>query len=174
MSSLSNYFPSVIHLFSDTQRFSEEVTSFEALEQTLNILANLLKILAELNEIIKSYSKVKRTEDATADDAHEEVHSKVDDGQEKPEKRKKVLVLYPIINREQERANNISVDFYHCERFKIYNVQAKANEVITGEVGKIDSETGQSSQGIRYTTTDGQLDQKTIMKILEKLLVDSS
>ena len=99
------------------------MTSFEALEQTLNILANLLKILAELNEIIKSYSKVKRTEDATADGAHEEVHSKVDDGQEKPEKRNKVLVLYPIINREQERANNISVDFYHCERFKIYNCQ---------------------------------------------------
>ena len=53
-------------------------------------------------------------------------------------------------------------------------MQAKADEVITGEVGKIDSETGQSSQGIRYTTTDGQLDQKTIVKILEKLLVDSS
>jgi len=63
---------------------------------------------------------------------------------------------------------NVTVDFEHGQESRIYNVQANAGEFIIGEVGKIDINSGQTLQGVRYTALEGEVDEAQILDILEK------
>jgi len=63
---------------------------------------------------------------------------------------------------------NVTVDFEHGQESRIYNVQANAGDFIIGEVGKIDINSGQTLQGVRYTALEGEVDEAQILDILEK------
>jgi len=74
--------------------------------------------------------------------------------------------------KEKEHDNlgveNVTVDFEHGHESRIYNVQANAGDFIIGEVGKIDINSGQTLQGVRYTALEGEVDEAQILDILEK------
>merc|ERR1712123_80490 len=63
---------------------------------------------------------------------------------------------------------NVIVDFDHEDESRIYNVQANAGDFIIGEVGRIDINSGQTFQGVRYTAVEGEIDQAQIADILER------
>merc|ERR1711892_778899 len=63
---------------------------------------------------------------------------------------------------------NVTVDFDHEDESRIYNVQANAGDFIIGEVGRIDINSGQTFQGVRYTAVEGEIDQAQIAVILER------
>lgn len=65
--------------------------------------------------------------------------------------------------------DNVTVDFNSGKEddTKIYNVKANAGDFIIGEVGRIDVNSGQTLQGVRYTAVDGEVDQERISEILQ-------
>jgi len=64
--------------------------------------------------------------------------------------------------------DKITVNFDHGEKSRSYNVKANAGEFIIGEVGRIDIDSGQTLEGVRYTAVDGEVDQARISDILEQ------
>jgi len=64
--------------------------------------------------------------------------------------------------------DKITVNFDHGEKSRSYNVKANAGDFIIGEVGRIDNNSGQTLEGVRYTAVDGEVDQARIAEILEK------
>merc|ERR1711874_96656 len=64
--------------------------------------------------------------------------------------------------------DKITVNFDHGETSRSYNVKANAGDFIIGEVGRIDIDSGQTLEGVRYTAVDGEVDQARISDILEQ------
>ena len=120
------------------------------LDITLGILNKLLNLLAELSEVLGNYGNKEMSDlDKIKKDHKSNQKSSDEVIQHVPEKkRKRILYLYPLFNHKNKTNNsaNVSVDFYHRDGYKIYNVQAKEDDYITGEVGKIDTETGETPQ----------------------------
>eukprot|EP00092_Neocalanus_flemingeri_P076832 GFUD01095329.1.p1 GENE.GFUD01095329.1~~GFUD01095329.1.p1 ORF type:complete len:766 (-),score=206.37 GFUD01095329.1:334-2337(-) len=63
---------------------------------------------------------------------------------------------------------NVTVDFDHTNESRTYNVKASAGDFIIGEVGRIDINSGQTLEGVRYTAVEGEVDQARIADILER------
>eukprot|EP00092_Neocalanus_flemingeri_P025273 GFUD01027405.1.p1 GENE.GFUD01027405.1~~GFUD01027405.1.p1 ORF type:complete len:748 (-),score=176.97 GFUD01027405.1:280-2229(-) len=64
--------------------------------------------------------------------------------------------------------DNVTVDFDHNDESRTYNVKANAGDFIIGEVGRIDINSGQTLEGVRYTAVEGEVDQARISEILER------
>eukprot|EP00092_Neocalanus_flemingeri_P000646 GFUD01000688.1.p1 GENE.GFUD01000688.1~~GFUD01000688.1.p1 ORF type:complete len:755 (+),score=187.09 GFUD01000688.1:310-2265(+) len=64
--------------------------------------------------------------------------------------------------------DNVTVDFDHTDESRTYNVKANAGDFIIGEVGRIDINSGQTFEGVRYTAVEGEVDQARISEILER------
>jgi len=64
--------------------------------------------------------------------------------------------------------DNLTVDFDHTAESRVYNVKANAGDFIIGEVGRIDINSGQTSEGVRYTAVEGEVDPGTISDLLAK------
>eukprot|EP00092_Neocalanus_flemingeri_P008053 GFUD01008691.1.p1 GENE.GFUD01008691.1~~GFUD01008691.1.p1 ORF type:complete len:754 (-),score=195.97 GFUD01008691.1:42-2009(-) len=64
--------------------------------------------------------------------------------------------------------DNVTVDFDHTDESRTYNVKASAGDFILGEVGRIDINSGQTLEGVRYTAVEGEVDQARIADILER------
>eukprot|EP00092_Neocalanus_flemingeri_P090077 GFUD01114067.1.p1 GENE.GFUD01114067.1~~GFUD01114067.1.p1 ORF type:complete len:267 (-),score=78.76 GFUD01114067.1:307-1083(-) len=64
--------------------------------------------------------------------------------------------------------DNVTVDFDHTDESRTYNVKASAGDFIIGEVGRIDINSGQTLEGVRYTAVEGEVDQARISEILER------
>lgn len=64
--------------------------------------------------------------------------------------------------------DKITVNFDQEDESRTYNVKANAGDFIIGEVGRIDINSGQTLQGVRYTAVDGEVDQARISDILEQ------
>merc|ERR1711874_402609 len=76
---------------------------------------------------------------------------------------------YHEINPGQDLGvDKITVNFDHGETSRSYNVKANAGDFIIGEVGRIDIDSGQTLEGVRYTAVDGEVDQARISDILEQ------
>jgi len=76
---------------------------------------------------------------------------------------------YNEIHTKQDLGvENVTFDFGHEDESRIYNVQANAGDFIIGEVGRIDINSGQTFQGVRYTAVEGEVDQAQISDILER------
>jgi len=66
------------------------------------------------------------------------------------------------------KVDDVTVDSFNRDSTKIYNVQAKAGDFIIGEIGKINVNSGQTLEGVRYTAVDGILDKGQISDILNR------
>jgi len=64
--------------------------------------------------------------------------------------------------------DNLTVDFDHTADSRVYNVKANAGDFIIGEVGRIDINSGQTFEGVRYTAVEGEVDEAKISDILMK------
>jgi len=51
---------------------------------------------------------------------------------------------------------------------RIYNVRANAGDFIIGEAGRIDINSGQTLEGVRYTAVESEVDYEKIKEILER------
>jgi len=72
-------------------------------------------------------------------------------------------------NAKNIGVDKLTVDFNHGNEqdTKIYNVKANAGDFIIGEVGRIDVNSGQTLEGVRYTAVEGEVDIARISHILE-------
>ena len=116
----------------------DELSSLEVLDATLDILTKLLKLLQELGGLLR-------------DKKSDTVHPKSSDITDKikTKKRNRFLYLYPVNPNKRDTDTgfeDISVNFYHHTGYKIYDMQAKHGDFITGEVGRIDTDTGEAPQ----------------------------
>merc|ERR1712180_581395 len=76
---------------------------------------------------------------------------------------------YHEVNPGQVEVDSVKVDFQHrSQDTRSYNVQASAGKFILGEVGRIDLNSGQTLEGVRYTAVKGDVDQERITHILER------
>jgi len=70
--------------------------------------------------------------------------------------------------RQQLGVDNLTVDFDdNKDESRVYNVKANAGDFIIGEVGRIDINSGQTLEGVRYTAVEGEVDLERISAILE-------
>ena len=113
----------------------DELSPLEVLDATLDILTKLLKLLQELGGLLR-------------DKKSDTVHPKSSDITGRI-KRNRFLYLYPVNPNKRDTDTgfeDISVNFYHHTGYKIYDMQAKHGDFITGEVGRIDTDTGEAPQ----------------------------
>merc|ERR1719228_405087 len=76
---------------------------------------------------------------------------------------------YHEVHPGQVDVESVKVDFQHrSQDTRSYNVQASAGKFILGEVGRIDLNSGQTLEGVRYTAVKGDVDQERITHILER------
>jgi len=66
------------------------------------------------------------------------------------------------------KIDDVTVETRNTDQAKIYNVQAKAGDFILGETGKINVDSGQTFEAVRWTAVDGFLDQGQISDIIKK------
>eukprot|EP00092_Neocalanus_flemingeri_P006129 GFUD01006600.1.p1 GENE.GFUD01006600.1~~GFUD01006600.1.p1 ORF type:complete len:542 (-),score=129.39 GFUD01006600.1:548-1933(-) len=64
--------------------------------------------------------------------------------------------------------DKLTVNFDRTDDSRTYNVKANAGDFIIGEVGRIDINSGQTLEGVRYTAVEGEVDQARIAEILER------
>ena len=122
-----------------------ELSALEVLDESLGILTKLLNLLGELRKVLEKNEDAKNNtkEWKTSLISKKEMIQKVP-----KETKKRILYLYPISSHKNKSNafEDISVDFYHRTGYKIYDMKAKKGDFITGEVGKIDTVTGETSQ----------------------------
>jgi len=61
----------------------------------------------------------------------------------------------------------VSVDDNSEDDSRTYDVRANAGDFIIGEVGKIDINSGQTLEGVRYTALESEVNYEKIKEILE-------
>merc|ERR1712012_1305192 len=78
---------------------------------------------------------------------------------------------YHEVNPGQYKLNEedikVSVDENRDRGSKTYDVRANAGDFIIGEVGRIDINSGQTLEGVRYTALESEVDYEKIKEILE-------
>merc|ERR1711988_1496744 len=67
----------------------------------------------------------------------------------------------------EDKDIQVSVDDNREDDSRTYDVRANAGDFIIGEVGRIDINSGQTLEGVRYTALESEVDYGKIKEILE-------